>query len=391
MRTIAVFTATRADYGLLRPVLLRLREAADCHLRLLVSGTHLSPLHGHTLGEILADGFTPDATIPLVLDDDAPAALCGVMGHVVTGVGQAISRQQPDLLLLLGDRYECLGAAAAAAMCTVPVAHISGGEITRGANDDAFRHAVTKLAHLHFTSCEPYRRRVIQMGEAPERVWNVGALGVENALRLPLWDEARIRAELGLAPGRPYFLCTFHPVTLEPGDEDRQLDALCSALAAFPDHAVIFTGANADAGGLGLNDRLKAFTQANPDRVRLFASLGVMRYLSAAKYAACVAGNSSSGIIEVPSLGTPVVNIGSRQRGRIASSVVLHCPAEEEAVATCLRRALSSEHRALARVTPNPYEGKDTSAAIARILMEHPLENILRKNFHDIAAAALGA
>lgn len=388
MRTIAVFTATRAEYGLLRPVLLRLREAAGCRLRLLVSGTHLSPLHGHTLDEILADGFTPDAAIPLALDDDAPAALCASLGSMIGDTGRILSGLRPDLMMLLGDRYECLGAAMAAAMSCIPVAHIHGGEVTRGAVDDAFRHAVTKLAHLHFTSCEPYRRRVIQLGETPKRVWNVGALGVENALRLPLWDESRIRAELGLAPGRPYFLCTFHPVTLEPGDEDRQLDALCSALAAFPDHAVIFTGANADAGGLGLNCRLKAFAQTNLDRVRLFASLGVTRYLSAAKYASCVAGNSSSGIIEIPSLGTPVVNIGSRQGGRIASPAVLHCPAEKEAVASCLRRALTPEHRALARATPNPYEGKDTSATIARTLMEHPLEDILRKSFHDIPAAA---
>lgn len=384
MRTIAVFTATRAEYGLLRPLLLRLRESRQCRLQLIVSGTHLSHAHGYTLTEIRSDGFEPDVMVPLDFSKDSPEHLCGALGAVVAQTGAALARLQPDLLVLLGDRYECLGAATAAAMMQIPVAHLYGGEITRGALDDSFRHAVTKLSHLHFTSCEPYRQRVIQLGEDPDHVWNVGALGVENALSLPLSDEAAVREYLRLDEGRPYFLCTFHPVTLEPGHEEAQWREVQQALETFSNHAVIITGANADPGGGRINRMLAAWSKQQPERVRLFDSLGVLRYLSAAKYAACVVGNSSSGVVEIPSLGTPVVNIGNRQQGRIASTAVLHCPTQKDAVAVSLQQAITPQHHQCARNTPNPYQKTGTSAAIAHTLLSFLLESILHKDFFDI-------
>lgn len=384
MRTIAVFTATRAEYGLLRPLLLRLRESSQCHLRLIVSGTHLSHAHGYTLTEIRSDGFEPDVMVPLNFSKDSPEHLCGALGTMIAETGAALARLQPDLLVLLGDRYECLGAATAAAMMQVPVAHIHGGEITRGAMDDNFRHAVTKLAHLHFTSCEQYRQRVIQLGEQPQCVWNVGAMGVENALSLPLLDEAAVREYLRLEAGRPYFLCTFHPVTLEPGQEETQWREVQQALERYADHAIIVTGANADPGGGLINRLLEEWSQQQPERVRLFASLGVLRYLSAAKHAACVVGNSSSGVVEIPSLGTPVVNIGDRQQGRVASSAVLHCPSQAGDIVTTVARALTLQFREYARITPNPYEKNGTSAAIAGILLTVPIESIRKKVFYDI-------
>lgn len=385
MRTIAVFTATRAEYGLLRPLLLRLRESRQCRLQLIVSGTHLSHAHGYTLTEIQHDGFEPDATIPLDFSKDSSEHLCGELGSIVAKTGAALARLQPALLVLLGDRYECLGAATAAAMMQIPVAHIHGGEITRGALDDSFRHAVTKLSHLHFTSCEPYRQRVLQLGEDPQRVWNVGALGVENVLNLPLLDASTTRQALRLADNAPYILCTFHPVTLEPEQEARQLASLCAALDKFSQHRVVFTGANADPGGGSINRQLHDYTTAQPERIRIFQSLGVLRYLSAAKYAACVVGNSSSGIIEIPSLGVPVVNIGNRQQGRIASPAVLHCPPEKDAIVASLAQALTPECREHARITPNPYEKAGTRAAIAEVLLTFPFNNILKKYFFDIA------
>jgi len=385
VRTIAVFTATRAEYGLLRPLLLRLRESHQCRLQLIVSGTHLSHAHGYTLTEIRSDGFEPDVMVPLDFSKDSPEHLCGALGAVVAQTGAALARLQPDLLVLLGDRYECLGAATAAAMLHTPVAHIHGGEITRGALDDSFRHAITKLSHLHFASCEPYRQRILQLGEQPDHVWSVGALGVENALSLPLSDEAAVREYLRLEEGRPYFLCTFHPVTLEPGHEEVQWREVQQALETFSNHAVIITGANADPGGEHINRMLVEWSRQQPERVRLFDSLGVLRYLSAAKYAACVVGNSSSGVIEIPSLGAPVVNIGNRQQGRISSPAVLHCPAQKRAVIAALKQAGTPQCRERARTTPNPYQKPGTSAAIAHTLLTFPLEDILKKTFYDMA------
>lgn len=386
MRKIAVFTGTRAEYDLLRPIIHGPASSKKCRVLLLVSGAHLSRSHGYTLDYIKADGLSPDALIPLPLEDGSPQGICSALGVAVSGMGRELSRLKPDLLVLLGDRYETLGAACAAQIIGVPVAHLHGGEITQGANDDAFRHAVTKMSHLHFTSCEAYRQRVIQLGEDPNRVFNVGSLGVENIHKLKLLDEAEIRRELGFTAGTPYMVCTFHPVTLEGGTEIAQLEELLRALEAFPDYAVVFTGANADVGGASINDALQSYTEQYPQH-RFFMSLGQVRYFSAVKYASCVIGNSSSGIIEVPSLKVPVLNVGNRQKGRVAAAGVLHCGAEVRSVIETLAFALSENYKIKVAATGNPYDRPDTAKNIVHRITTWPLQGILRKSFYPSSPA----
>ncbi len=384
MRKIAVFTATRAEYGLLRPLLFRLQESDTIQLQIIVSGTHLSHAHGYTLHEIEKDGFMPTAYVELNFSCEDTKSLCSIAGEALSCMGHTLTQLNPDMLVLLGDRYECLAAATAATLCSIPIVHIHGGEITEGAIDDCFRHAITKMAHLHFTSCDGYRKRVIQLGEQPERVWNVGALGVENALHLPLLSRDEVYTFLGLPQNTPYFLCTFHPVTLEAGEEESQLQEVINALDQFPEYYVIFTGANADLGGNAINKLLHQYQTAQPQRVQVHQSLGVLRYLSAAKYASCVVGNSSSGILEIPSLATPVVNIGDRQKGRIASDAVLHCPPLSSDIAEKFRQSLTPEHKKVAATVSNPYNKTGTSMAICKILQSYPLQGILKKSFYNI-------
>ena len=384
-RRIAVFSGTRADYGLLRPVLFALDSAADSELLLMASGSHLSCAHGGTIAEIHADGFTIRAEIDLGLKDAADGPVADAMAAALTGVGSALNTLHPDLLVVLGDRYETFCAATAAQLARVPLAHIHGGETTEGAVDESFRHSITKMSHLHFASCEAHRKRIIQLGEAPERVWNVGALGVENAVTLDLPQESSIRAVLGFEANREYILCTLHPETLSAVSPEEHCTALLDALESFPEYCLVFTGANADPGGPALNAVLKNYVEQNKERCRFFMSLGVRRYLAAAKYAACVVGNSSSGIIEAPSLGTPVVDIGDRQRGRIRADSVLHSAPEKESLAQTIERALHPRFRAFARDVQNPYEKKGTARRIADRLRSHPLEGILHKTFFDIA------
>lgn len=384
---IAVFTGTRAEYGLLRPVLERLRDAPDAELLLLVSGSHLSARHGHTVDEIRGHGFEPDAEITLDLDDDSPQGVARAAAQALAGCAEALARLKPDRLLILGDRYEALACAVAASLCRVPIAHIHGGEVTRGAVDDQFRHALTKLAALHFTACEEYRRRVIQMGERPEAVFNVGSLGVENALTLSLPGRAELEAELHFCLGPEFVLVTFHPVTLDadPAEQARSFFAgLALMLDERPELRAVITGANADAGGGAVDALTLELVGRFPGRILARPSLGQVRYLSAMKHCRCVAGNSSSGVIEAPSFGVPTVNVGSRQDGRVRAASVLDCPAEAEAVALTLRRALSGEGPALARSATNPLQKDGTSRRIVDLLISW--RGGLEKVFHDILA-----
>ena len=382
---IAVFTGTRAEYGLLRPVLEGLREAPDMELQLLVSGSHLSARHGRTVEEVRSHGFAPDEEIPLDLDDDSPQGVARAAAQALTGCAQALARLAPDMLLLLGDRYETLACAIAAALCRVPVAHVHGGEATRGAADDLFRHALTKLSVLHFTACEEYRGRVIQMGERPETVFNVGALGVENALSLPLPGREELAAalEFDLAPA--FVLATFHPVTLDadPAEQARSFFAgLAAVLAEQPSLRAVITGANADAGGNAVDALAAGLAARFQNRVLVRPSLGQLRYLAAMRHCACVAGNSSSGLIEAPSLHVPTVNVGNRQEGRVRAASVLDCPAEALAVAETLRRALSGEMAARAQNAANPLEKPGTSRRMVEILRHW--RGGLEKPFHDL-------
>lgn len=387
MKTICFFTGTRAEYGLLRPLMKAVTAAPGACLRTLVTGTHLAESSGATWREIESDGLPINERVEVLLDAGTDTSVCTAMGLGIMRYGEALKRLAPDLVVVLGDRFEALAVAAAATVCKVPIAHIHGGELTLGAMDDAFRHAITKMSHLHFTSTEAYRRRVIQLGEEPSRVWNVGALGVENIKTLPLVAREEVEQRLGLAPGQPYFLVTYHPATLDAQPARQQLDALLCALHAFPNHVCVFTGANADPGGGELNRLLAIAAQAQPGRFRFSMSLGATLYLSAARAAATVVGNSSSGIIEVPSLGVPTVDIGERQRGRIRSNSVIHCPAEAPAIEAAIATALGDDFRALAASSPNPYDRPGTARSILNALLACEPRALLHKTFCDLGNA----
>ncbi len=384
MRRICIFTGTRAEYGLLRPLIRALQETGSIEVRLLVTGAHLSATHGATWREIEADGLTIDERVEIVLDADGKAAVCTSMGLGVMRFGEALQRIGADALVVLGDRYEAFAVAAAATVCGIPIAHLHGGELTMGAVDEAFRHAITKMSHLHFTSTESYRQRVIQLGENPDTVFNVGALGVENAISLALLDQACVRQRLELHQGQRYLLVTFHPATLDSTAPEQQLEELLGALGQFPDHVAVFTGANADAGGGKLNRMLADQGTRHPQRFRFFPSLGLHLYLSSVRFAEAVVGNSSSGIIEVPSFGVPTVDIGLRQAGRIRSASVLHCDSERDAITRTLATALTPDFREQAKRVKNPYEKAGTSSAIAQKLATASLKPLLQKRFFDL-------
>jgi GDP/UDP-N,N'-diacetylbacillosamine 2-epimerase (hydrolysing) len=387
MRKICIFTGSRAEYGLLRGVIQEIQAAETLQLQILASGMHLSPEFGMTIQEIQADGFEPDETVEILLSSDSPTAICKSMGLAMIGYGEAIERLRPDMALLLGDRFETFCMAAAAQVCRVPLAHIHGGETTEGAIDEAFRHSITKMSHLHFASCEAYRQRIIQLGEDPDRVFNVGALGVENIRRISLMARGELSESIGFNLEKPYFLVTFHPVTLEKSASEGQFQSLLDALDAFPEFNVIFTKANADTDGRVINRLIDEYAEKRPERCLAVSSLGVHRYLAAMKYATAVIGNSSSGIVETPSFKIPTVNIGDRQKGRVKAESIIDCPPVKAAIVRALRIALSPEFRLSAQGLKNPYEKNDTAKTILEILKHSDLDNICKKRFYDISDA----
>jgi GDP/UDP-N,N'-diacetylbacillosamine 2-epimerase (hydrolysing) len=385
MKKVCVVTATRAEYGLLKPVLERIQEEEALSLCLLVTGAHLSALHGETVKEIEKDGFPIAGRIPMELSDTSPVALNREMAGLQEKAGEFFQREAPDFLLLLGDRYEMLSVAAAAMMCRIPIGHIHGGETTEGAMDEAIRHAITKMSYLHFTSIPEYRKRVIQLGEEPARVFCVGALGVENILKLPLLSETEIRQQLQIEAHRPYAMVTFHPVTLEREDAQQQLLALMAAMEGEPEYDYVVTFSNADAGGNRFNQMWQAFAQGKA-HLHLYASLGVQKYLSALKYASLVMGNSSSGILEAPSFRHPVINIGDRQKGRLQAGCVLNCPPREEAIRQAMEQAKSPEFQKKLETVENPYGTGSTSDKIVEQVLEYLREDKidLKKPFFDV-------
>jgi GDP/UDP-N,N'-diacetylbacillosamine 2-epimerase (hydrolysing) len=383
-RKICVYTSTRAEYGLLRSVMQEIRAADTLQLQILASGMHLSPEFGMTIREIRADGLEPDETIEILLSGDTPTAICKSMGLAMVGYGEAIERLRPDMILLLGDRFETFCMAAAAQVCRVPLAHIHGGETTEGAIDEAFRHSITKMSHLHFASCEEYRQRIIQLGEAPERVFNVGALGVENIRRMPLMERNELSEAIGFNLEKPYFLVTFHPVTLEISTSEEQFQALLDALDAFPEYHVIFTKANADTDGRVINRLIDEYAEKQPERCLAAASLGSLRYLSALQYSTAVLGNSSSGIIEAPSFKIPTVNIGDRQKGRIQAACILNCSPDANAIRQTIGRALSPAFQESLSGIANPYDRPGTGSTIVGLLEKTDILGNTKKTFHDV-------
>lgn len=383
---IAVLTATRAEYGLLRPVMLRIMEEEVLELQVLVTGMHLSEEFGNTYQEIEKDGFHIHVRIPILEEVDSASGISGVMARALAGFGSYFedTRSKTDLLIVLGDRYETMAVVLAASNAQIPVAHIHGGETTEGAIDEAIRHAITKFSYLHFASTDVYAKRIVQLGEDPARVFSVGALGVENIRKVQLMSKEELEQSIEFPLGDSYAVVTFHPVTLEKGSAQKQFNELIKALDSFGMKYII-TKANADAGGQIINQMIDDYA-ASRENVFAIASLGMKRYLSALSYCTMVIGNSSSGIVEAPSFYIPTINIGDRQRGRLTSESVIHCEPKKESIIEAIKKAESQEFREKISKIKNPYEKNGTSERIVEIIKDFLLSNRidLKKKFYDI-------
>ena len=385
-RRICVVTGSRAEYGLLNRLIRMIADSPLTELKLVATNMHLSPLFGDTYKEIEADGFSIDKKVP-ILEDSAPdtsEATLKAMSKAITGMSEAFSELKPDLVLILGDRYEILSAAIAAMIHRIPIAHIGGGNVTEGAYDDAIRHSISKMSHLHFVSTDIYRRRVIQLGEIPEHVFNVGSIGIENILRSPLMSEEELEKSLNFKVNRSTLLVTYHPVTLSADNVEKDIDAFLSVLDERKDLRMIFTMPNSDTGGHVIMARINQFVQEHSDRACAFKSLGYKRYLSTMKYAGAVVGNSSSGVVEAPSFHIPTLDIGDRQKGRIAADSVYHCAPDAESISAGLSYIFSNEFQEVVRRSKNPYEKPDIVKTIFDVISTYPLEGIIKKPFYNL-------
>lgn len=386
MRKICVITGTRAEYGLLSRLMKMIQDDPNTQLQIVATNMHLSPKYGNTYQEIENDGFTIDYKIPIIDDNDKDDAVTTVksMAKALAGFADAYNELKPDMVVVLGDRYEILAAAEAALIMRIPIAHIHGGEVTEGAFDDAIRHSITKMSHLHFASTEAYRKRIIQLGEQPDRVFYTGAMGVENVKGLPLMSKEEIEKEIDFKIDENTILVTYHPVTLGNRIAKDDIDDFISALEERQDLQVIFTMPNSDTGSQFIVDAVNGFVERNPYRAKAFKSLGVVRYLSVMKQVSAVVGNSSSGIVEVPSFGIPTLNIGDRQKGRIQAESTYNCMPGKESVLNGLNKVLSKEFRELASKVHNPYEKANTAEEIFKVISTYPIEQLNQKHFYDI-------
>lgn len=384
MRKICVITGSRAEYGLLSGLMKQIDESEDLKLQVIATNMHLSPEFGLTYKEIEKDGFVIDKRVEMLLSSDTSSATAKSVGLGMIGFADAYEDLRPDLIVVLGDRYEILAAVSTALFFKIPVAHLHGGEITEGAYDDAIRHAITKMSHLHFTSTEEYRKRVIQLGENPDRVFNVGAIGVENIKKGSFLSKEELENSLGFKLGDKSLLVTFHPVTLETCTAREQCDNLLEVLARHPEYRIIFTLPNSDTDGRVIIDCIKDFVAKNEDRAIAFKSLGKLRYLSALRYVSAAIGNSSSGILEVPSFGIPTLDIGNRQKGRIAAKSVVHCGTSTEEIEQGFRLIFSEAIQSASKLRSNPYEKEGTTDMIVSQLKTYPLENLIQKSFYNL-------
>ena len=383
-RRICVVTGSRADYGHLECLMKEIQRDPDLTLQVAVTGMHLCEAFGQTWRQVEDDGFSIDAKVDMQLASDSPAGLAKSMGRALIGFADAFERLKPDIVVVLGDRFEMLPVAEAALVFGVPVAHVHGGEVTEGAFDDAIRHALTKLSNLHFVAAPEYARRVMQMGEPAERVFDFGAPGLDQVGRVPALDRSALERELGIELSTRSFLVTYHPVTLAPDGGLGGADELLAALDAFPEATVVFTGSNADPRGRAITRRFSAYADKNPARVRLFESLGSLRYLNLMRHADAVIGNSSSGIVEAPYLKKPSVNIGDRQKGRLRARSIIDCAPNREAIDAAIRRATGPEFREICQQTVSLYGAGDASRRIKDVLARVPLEGLVRKSFVDL-------
>ena len=381
-RKICVVTGTRAEYGLLHRLLLILKNDPQIELQLVVTGSHLSPSHGMTVNEIESDGFVPVAKLSVDLSDDSKLATVKVMADVTSQIAKTLSSLNPDVVVLLGDRYEILATAQAALILDIPVAHIHGGEITSGAFDDSIRHAITKLSSLHFVAAEDYARRVVQLGEQPSSVFNVGSLGVENALASKPMNKSDLSKALNVELESPILLVTYHPTTRSTMSVTEEIDQVLSALENFSYCTIVFTGVNADPGNAEVSTRIAKFVQRDTRLRSLHASLGQTKYLSLLNLCDVVIGNSSSGIIEAPAFGKPTVNIGNRQDGRLRADSIIDVGVAKQEIQTAIETALSPTWRERCAKTVSSYKSSNTAQLIADTLKNAELN--LHKTFFDI-------
>ena len=383
-KRICVVTGSRAEYGILYWLIRELSEDPDVSLQLVATGMHLMPEFGSTFRVIEADGFTIDRKVEMMVSSDTSVGMAKSVGLGVLSFADAFDSLAPDVVVVLGDRFEMLAVAQAAFVSGYVVAHISGGEVTEGAIDDAIRHAITKLSRYHFVAAEAYRNRVIQLGEHPDRVFNVGDPGLDNITRLNLLNRTEICAQVGLAADRPFFLVTYHPVTLGSEPTEQAVQALLDALDERSIHQVLITKPNADAGGRQLALMVDAYAQRNAGRVVASTSLGQLRYLSAMKHCAAVVGNSSSGIVEAPAMLRPTVNVGPRQDGRLKATSIVDCGAEKAAIRDALDHVCSDAFQSQVNGTVSLYGQCNASTRIREILKQVDIGRHLQKPFHDI-------
>lgn len=384
IKKIAVFTGTRAEYGLLYWILKELECSLECDLQLYVGGMHLSPEFGYTIDKIVADGFSVTEKMEFLLSSDSAVGISKSMGLALISASEVLERNKPDLIVLLGDRFESLALAQAAMLACIPIAHIHGGETTEGLIDEAIRHSITKMSHIHFTATEDYRKRVIQLGEQPEKVFNYGAPGIDSILKLDLLDKQKLSESINFDLSSPYFMITYHPVTLDNTGGIESLNNLKKVLDLFPDYKCIITYPNADTHGRKLIEVLNKYKDKYPERILLVQSLGQLRYLSLLKYAAAVIGNSSSGLIEAPTFNIPTINIGNRQKGRIAGDTVIQSGDTFEEIKEAFNIALSPEFNKVCKAAKNPYGDGTSSPKIVNEILTYPLQNIVVKSFYDI-------
>jgi GDP/UDP-N,N'-diacetylbacillosamine 2-epimerase (hydrolysing) len=385
MKKICVVTGSRAEYGLLRWVMEGIRKSPKLQLQLVVTGMHLSSKFGQTEDLIKSDNFQIDYKVNMDLNSDTSEYLTKSMGKAMIGFADALSQLKPDMLLILGDRYEMLISAIAAMMAKIPIAHLHGGELTEGAFDDSIRHSITKMSHLHFVATEEYRNRVIQLGEQPDRVFNVGGLGIDSIYKIKLLSKKELEHALNFKFGKKNLLITFHPVTLEVNNSNKHIDELLQALSELKETGLIFTMPNSDIDNKIIFQKINNFC-ANNQYAKCYTSLGQLRYLSCIKYVDAVVGNSSSGLLEVPSFKKGTINIGDRQRGRLRSKSIINCQPESSSILAALNQLYSEEFQNLLPEVINPYEkGKgNVSEEIVKIIEAKSQINLLKKYFYNL-------
>jgi len=383
MRKICVITTNRAEYGLLYWLMKGIQSDPGFQLQVVVTGAHLSPEFGSTIDRIREDGFKVDRSFDLELFGDKVLDITHSLALAIEGFAASFQTLKPDLIVILGDRFEILGAASAALIANIPVAHLHGGELSEGAIDDAIRHAVTKLSHLHFAAAEPYRNRIIQLGEQPDRVFMVGGLGIDNINKINLLAKPELEKAIGQTFNQHNLLVTYHPETLDSGKAGEQIAELLAALDKLEDTHLIFTMPNADTGHRIIVQKVQSFVQSRESRCMLIPSMGQVNYLSTMKLVDAVVGNSSSGIIEAPSFGIGTVNIGKRQDGRIRAASVIDCDTSEESITKAFAKLYSPQFQQLLKKVENPYGTGGAAEKILEVLQRTNFNDLIIKRFYD--------